>query len=160
MNEIRTETHPESKPVLNRLLALEQYSLANYLLYAPPWVPPGREHAWEQVRRIAEGQRANALQLGRLLVRRYGYAASGLFPVEFTRYNDLSLEYLVPRLIEYQGGLIDEIARCAWPLAQDEEARQLVERVLEVEKKHLDMLLGLVSAPVGKAARSAERQAA
>jgi hypothetical protein len=143
MNEVRTETHPESQPVLTRLLHREQYSLANYLLDAPPWVPPGREHAWEEVRRIAEAQLANAVRIGRLLVRRHGYAASGLFPVEFTRDNYLSLDYLVPRLVEYQESLVAQIERALAELGRDEEARRVLQTVLDGERKHLDALLSL-----------------
>jgi hypothetical protein len=35
-NDDRNNKHPESQPVLNRLLAIEEYSLANYLLNAHP----------------------------------------------------------------------------------------------------------------------------
>jgi len=146
MNDVRTETHPESQPVLTRLLHREQYSLANYLLYAPPWVPPGREHAWEEVRRIAEAQLANAVRIGRLLVRRHGYAEPGLFPVEFTRDNDVSLDYLVPRLVEHQQSLVADIERALGELGRDEEARRMVQTVLDGERKHLDALLALAPA--------------
>lgn len=146
MNDVRTQTHPESQPVLTRLLHREQYSLANYLLYAPPWVPPGREHAWEEVRRIAEAQRANAVRIGRLLVRRHGYAETGLFPVEFTRDNYVSLDYLVPRLVEHQQSLVADIERALGELGRDEEARRMVQTVLDGERKHLDALLALAPA--------------
>lgn len=146
MNDVRTETHPESQPVLTRLLHREQYSLANYLLYAPPWVPPGRERAWEEVRRIAEAQLANAVRIGRLLVRRHGYAEPGLFPVEFTQDNDVSLDYLVPRLVEHQQSLVADIERALGELGRDEEARRMVQTVLDGERKHLDALLALAPA--------------
>ena len=155
MNEIRTETHTDSKPVLTRLLHREQYSLANYLLDAPPWVPPGREHAWEEVRRIAEAQRANAVRIGRLLVCRHGYAESGLFPVEFTRDNDVSLDYLVPRLVEHQQSLVADIERALGELGRDEEARRVVRTLLDAEREHLVRLLAFAPA-----AELPQRQAA
>lgn len=155
MNQVHTTTHPESQPVLARLLHREHYSLASYLLYAPPWVPPGREHAWKEVRRIAEAQRESALRIGRLLVRRHGHAEPGLFPVDFTRHNYVSLDYLVLRLIEHQRSLIADFERALGELDRDDEARRLVHTILESERKHLDALLTLVPAP-----DLAQRQAA
>jgi hypothetical protein len=146
MNEVRTETHPESQRVLTRLLHREQYSLANYLLYAPPWVPPGREHAWGEVRRIAEAQLANAVRVGRLLVRRHGHAESGHFPVDFTRYNDVALDYLLRRLVEHQQSLVADIERALGELGPDEEARRVVRTALDSERKHLDALRALAPA--------------
>jgi hypothetical protein len=146
MNDVRTETHRASQPVLTRLLHREQCSLANYLLYAPPSVPPGRERAWEEVRRIAEAQLANAVRIGRLLVRRHGYAESGTFPVEFTRDNYVSLDYLVPRLVEHQQSLVADIERALGELGRDEEAQRVVRTVLDSERKHLDALLALAPA--------------
>jgi len=160
MNEIRTETHPESRSVLNRLLHQVQYSMANYLLYAAPWVPPGRQHAWDQVRRIAEEQCANAVRIGRFLVRRYGYAESGVFPREFTRWSDVSLGHLMPHLVEHQRALVAHIERHLWTLGRDVEARRLVAGVLENEKNHLDILRGLIPAPARTDVRPAERKAA
>jgi hypothetical protein len=146
MNTVHTETHPESQRVLTRLLQREQYSLANYLRYAPPWVPPGREHAWEEVRRIAEAQCANAVHIGRLLVRRHGYTESGHFPVDFTRYNDVSLDYLLQRLVEHQQSLVADIERALGELGPDEEARRVVRTVLDGERKHLGALRALTPA--------------
>lgn len=146
MNDVHTETHPESQPVLTRLLHREEYSLANYLMYARPWVPPGREHAWEEVRRIAGAQLANAVRIGRLLIERYGYADSKYFPVAFTRYNDLSLDYLVPRLVEHQQSLLADVEQALGELGRDEEARRVVRTVLDGERKHLDALLALAPA--------------
>src|SRR5262249_51271737 len=132
----RSAKHPESQGVLNRLLKIEEYSLANYLLYTPPWTCPGEEPLLDVVRRIAADQQTGAAQIGRLLVRRYGYAESGQFPVQFTAYNDLALDYLTHLLIEHEGLLIDEIVRCAGQLADDPEAKQLAEEVLASERRH------------------------
>jgi hypothetical protein len=138
--------HPQSQRALNRLLAIEQYSAANYLVHAPPWTCPGDEPLIEAVRRIAAGQEAEVLRIGRLLVRRHNYAESGRFPAQFTEYNDLALEYLAGRLIEQEGLMIDEIARCAEQLAADPEAKRLAEEVLASEKRYLGLLTPLALA--------------
>jgi hypothetical protein len=131
---------PKSERILNRLLALEEFSLANYLLYAPPWRAPGEEPLVELVRRIAAEQQAAAERIGDLLVSRYGFIEPSQFPAQFAAYNDLSLDYLLLRLIEHERLMIDEITRCAEQLAGDPEAQQLAEQILTNEKRHLGLL--------------------
>jgi hypothetical protein len=150
-NPARGNGRPESRRVLNRLLAIEYYSLANYLLYAPPWKRPGDEPLLDVVRRIAAEQQAAAVRIGRLLVRRYGYVETDQFPMEFAAYDDLALDFLARRLIEHERQMIDEIAHCVEQLADDPEAKQLAEEILAGEKRRLEMLTRL-PLPAGQAA--------
>jgi bacterioferritin (cytochrome b1) len=136
---------PESLPVLNRLLALQQYSLANYLLYANPWVPPGGERLLEAIRQIAANHQVQACRIGRLIVNRRGAIGPGHFPMRFTAYNDLALDYLAQRLLEQERELIDEVSRGVARLDDDPEARRLAEDVLASEERHFKMLTGLLS---------------
>jgi len=140
MSDNDDRRHRKSRKVLNRLLALEQYSLANFLLYAPPWTTPDEEPLVETVRRIAADQQENATRIGQLLFDRYGYAESGQFPFEFTAYDDLALDYLLQPLLDHQRRLVEEVARCVEQLADDPEAKQLAEEVLASEKRHLEQL--------------------
>jgi hypothetical protein len=133
----------KSLPVLNRLLALQEYSLANYVLYAPPWTPHGEEPLLRAVRRIATEQQAQAARIYRLLERRRGYVEPAQFPVEFTAYTDVSLDYLAERLIENERQMIDEIRSCVEQLARDPPARQLAETILANEARHLQLLTDL-----------------
>lgn len=140
----RKAVYPESQLALNRLLSITQYSLASYLLGSPPWTSRGAEPLVEAACRIAQDQQAQAMRVGRLLVRRHGYAESGQFPTQFTEYNDLALDYLALRLIEHERVLIDEVVRCGEQLAGDPEAKQLAEEVLAGERRHLSLLTRLV----------------
>jgi len=97
----------------------------------------------EILRRIARDHQNDGVQIGRLLVRRYGYAESGQFPMEFADYNDLGLGYLVQRLIEHECQMINEITHCAKQLTGDAEAKQLAQEILASEKVHLDLLTHL-----------------
>jgi hypothetical protein len=142
-DEQNRKPHPKSQPVLNRLLILERYSLANYLVYAPPWTCFEEDTLVAVVREIAAAQQALFVRVGRLLVRRYGTAESSRFPMEFTKYNDLALDYLVQLLIKDERRLIDEIARCAEQLAGDPEAKRLADEALAAEKLHLELLTSL-----------------
>ena len=148
-NQDSKKIHLESQSGLNRLLAITQYSLASYLVYAPSWTHSGDEPLAEAARRIAAAQQAETVRIGRLLVRRYGHAESGRFPSRFTEYNDVALDYLAQRLIEHERLMIDGIGRCAEQLAGDPEAKRLAEQALAGEKRHLGLLTRL--APQGGA---------
>src|SRR5690349_20627444 len=116
--------------VLNRLLAVFQYSLASYLHYARPWTHPGYAHLLEAVRQITADHAAHARRLGGLILKRQGKIERGLFPTRFTAYNDLALDYLARRFVGHERELIEEITRSdAW-LGDAPEAKQLVEAIL------------------------------
>jgi hypothetical protein len=142
-NNDRNRVHPESRGVLNRLLAITRYSLASYLAYAPPWARRGEEPLLEAVRQIATAQGAETVRVGRLLVRRYDHAESGRFPARFAEYNDLSLGYLAQRLVEQERLMIDQFRSCAAQLSGDPEAERIAEEGLAREARHLDILTRL-----------------
>jgi bacterioferritin (cytochrome b1) len=131
--------------VLNRLLAVFQYSLASYLHYARPWTHPGNARLLEVVRQIAAVHAAHARRLGGLILKRRGKIERGLFPTRFTAYNDLALDYLARRLVEHERELIEEITRSVAWLGDDPEAKQLVEDIFASERQHLHNLTELVS---------------
>lgn len=131
--------------VLNRLLAVFQYSLASYLHYARPWTQPGNARLLEVVRQITADHAAHARRIGGLILKRRGKIERSLFPTRFTAYNDLSLDYLARRLVEHERELIEEITRSVACLGDDPEAKQLVEAIFASEKQHLRTLTELVS---------------
>jgi hypothetical protein len=142
-NQDRKTAYTGSQRALNRLLTITQYSLASYLAYAPSWTCRGEEPLLDATRLIAAAQQAETVRVGRLLVRRHGYADLGQFPTRFTEYNDLSLDFLARRLIEHERLMIDELGRCAEQLAGDPEGRRMAEGVLAGEKRHLGLLTRL-----------------
>jgi hypothetical protein len=136
--------------VLNRLLAAFQYSLASYLGYARPWTHAGNVRLLEAVRLMTADHQAHARRIGRLILERRGRLEHGRFPMRFTAYNDLALDYLARRLVEHERELIDEVARSVARLGGDPEARQLGEAILAVERQHLRTLTELVSPSVAR----------
>lgn len=138
-------THENTNRVLNRILAMEQYSLANYLLEAPPWAHRGDEPLWEAVQHMADDQQHYAERIGTLIVEREGMVDSANYPMRFTALNDLALDYLASRLVEHQRILIAQLADCVAQLEGDPPAHELAQEVLGAEKGHLDTLLELTS---------------
>jgi hypothetical protein len=138
----------DSMTVLNRLLAAFQYSLASYLRHARPWTPPGRAGLLNAIRRVAADHEDHARRVGRLILRRRGRIEPAGFPLRFTAYNYLALDYLARRLVEHARTIVEEVARGAEALDRDPEAKRLAEHILRGELKHLRALTGLVSPAV------------
>jgi hypothetical protein len=136
--------HSRSRRVLQRLMAIEEYSLANYVLQSSVWTRPEDNPLLRAIHRIARKQQAQAARVGRLLARRYGFVESGQFPLHFTALNDLSLDYVAQKLIEHQRSMIDEIESCDHQLQDDPEARHLTEEILASEQRRLIRLARLI----------------
>ena len=102
--DIRHITKREhSVEVLNHLLALLDCSLARYLSFARPWVRRALYLLLDAVaRRMSYEHEIFARRIARLISDRRGMVQSCVFPMGFTSYNDLSLEFLAPRLLEHQ----------------------------------------------------------
>jgi len=143
------ETTPEVSRtvfVLNKILALQQYSLANYLVDAHPWLHYGDEKLVQIVRAIAEDQQRYFEQLGRWIVDHDGTILPGHYPLRFTAYNDVSLEYLWDRLIEDERHIVEQLEQLVPQLAGTGEPYELALQILGSEKAHLENLLEVAPA--------------
>jgi hypothetical protein len=58
----------------------------------------------------------------------------------FTAYNDLSLEYLAPRLLEHQRALIVTAEDSVNELSGDPEARRVVNKIVASLRRYADLL--------------------
>lgn len=132
---------------LNQLYALEKFSLANYLRYAKPWVSPADQCLGEAIRRIGAQQLEYADRVGSLIIERRGHVESESFPFRFTAYNDLSLAYLAPRVMEDQERIVRQVSEVARQLRADAEAYDLVNEIFGGEQAHLDNLRELLDRP-------------
>jgi hypothetical protein len=131
--------------VLNRLLVLHSRSLPLYLLDAAPWSQPSDEAALSVIRDIAHDQQDTAEQLVQLIMERNGTPEHGDFPLTFTIYNDLSVEFLVKEMLRRQKNELAEIENCAGRLANDETALAIAEESIGAAKAHLDSLRELAA---------------
>jgi rubrerythrin len=127
--------------VLNRLLNLERFSLANYLQYARPVVRPGDEALRDAVGQIARDQAECARRIADAITRRKaGVQPSRSFPAKYTAYNDLDIRYLLGRLLEDEERMVREVWECLGELRGDPEAEQLAMEVLSREQAHRKLL--------------------
>jgi hypothetical protein len=153
-NRIVTYVNPErSVKVLNRLFAKLDCSLARYLSHARPWARRPYMLLDALARRLNYEHEASAGEIARLIAARRGAVDSCVFPVDFTYYNDLSLEFLGPKLLEHERALIGLAQECVEELAHDPEANRLVKKLIASLRRYAGLLEELLaphrlSAPV------------
>jgi hypothetical protein len=65
--------------------------------------------------------------------------------MDFTSYNDLSLEFLAPRLLEHQRALVVTAEETAKQLDVDPEARRVVNKIVASLRRYAELLQELLS---------------
>lgn len=125
---------------LNRLLGIHFQSLPMYLNdTCPPWTNRGDDKASEVLAQIACDQK---FVLSRLieLVNEEGATPERGAAQDFTPMNDLSLEFLLSKMIELQKRDIASIKECVEALSMAPLAKALAEEALGMAKGHLESL--------------------
>jgi hypothetical protein len=142
---------PRDAGILEAMIRRESRSLLQYVGEAFPWVRSGTEEELTRLRQILREDSAAIAALARFLTRRRHTAPFlGPYPMAFTTLNFVSLDYLVPRLIDEQGQHIAALERDRAALT-DADAKAEVNRLLEVKRQHLQDLEALVPAVAGAA---------
>lgn len=131
---------PDTIAVLNRVLVILQRSFPQYLRYARPYIPPGREKVMETIHEIAAGQDALAERIAEQIIRSGGLPESGQFPTEFTDTHDLEIDYLIEEAIGYQKQDITDLSECVEALRLAPAAQSLAAEALGMAKGHLESL--------------------
>jgi hypothetical protein len=126
--------------VLNRLLTVLYRSLPMYLTYASPWIHRGDEVAMAALRHIVEDQKQLAARIGQFLLAHHGPIEMGEYPLDFPDMNDLSLDFLITRLVECQKHDVAAIDLCVAELQGDRQAASLAEEALGAARGHLETL--------------------
>jgi hypothetical protein len=134
-----------SVEVLNRLLALLDCSLARYLSFARPWVRRRYLLLDAVARRMSYEHEIFARRIARLISDRRGMVQSCVFPMGFTSYNDLSLEFLAPQLLEHQRALVVTAEESAKQLDEDPEVRRVVNKIVASLQRYAELLQELLS---------------
>lgn len=107
---------------LNRLLQMHSRSLAVYLLECLPWVAPEAQAKAAVIREVGYGQRELSDRIAERIVALGGVPDLGDFPLHFTRYNDLSFDYLLGELIKMQRNHVQVASECVEALRNGPEA--------------------------------------
>jgi hypothetical protein len=126
--------------VLNRVLAILRRSFVQYVRYARPYMPPGREQALETFHKIADEQDALAERVNHEIVKSGGWPDSGDFAMEFTDTHDLGIDYVIREAIGYQKQDVAALGQLANAPNPGRAAKALVDEALGLAKAHLEAL--------------------
>ena len=139
------DIHPAAIERLNRLCAIEQYSLPNYLLHIRPWSRQRDQLTGATLRRIAAEQQSFGERAGSMIALRHGAVNPGNFPFRFTSFHGVSFDSLAHQLVVEQEQVVDDVSRLALAFDEDPEVQALVEETLGSEKRHLENLRKLTA---------------
>lgn len=136
----------QTTALLNRLRILHSRSLVAYLHYSTPWIRKDFHAIGNVLETMVEEIRRTADRLGEMLLSRGGEIEAGEFPIEFTGFHDLSVDYLLGIIIQRQEDDIASIEDCVNQLDADPLAQAFAEETLGAAKGHLDTLQELMAA--------------
>jgi len=136
---------------LNRLLTVVERSLPSYLHYARPWTHAGDEAAVTALARIVQHQQQMAERIGAAILD-IGPIDLGEYPIEFYDLHDLSLDFLLGRLVHYQKGDVARAQQIVSELQHDRAAAALAEEALGMFRGQLETLEELPREPARPAA--------
>jgi hypothetical protein len=125
---------------LNRLLTVLYRSLPMYLTFANPWTHGGDEKAVSALRHIVDDQKQMAGRIADHIIEHFGPVEMGEYPLDFPDTHDLSLDYLIGKLVQCQKHDVAAIEDCLIPLRQDRRAAALADEALGAARGHLETL--------------------
>jgi bacterioferritin (cytochrome b1) len=131
---------PDTIEILNRVLVLLTRSFTQYLRYAKPYTPTGREDVLETIHEIAAGQDRLAERIGHYIIESGGLPDPGRFPIEFTDTHDLAIDFLILEAIGYQKEDVANLQQCVDALRLAPAAQSLAAEALGMTKGHLESL--------------------
>jgi hypothetical protein len=142
---------PKDAALLETIVRREGRSLLQYVAEAFPWTKSPGDPLVDQVRDLARQERDAVAALTKFLARRrHTVPYLGSFPMRFTTMNFVSLDYLVPRLVEDGRQAIAALERDRAALT-DADGRAEADRLLDLKRRHLKALEALKAAPAAAA---------
>ena len=118
-------------------------SLLEYVAESVPWTGAEDREALGRLAQLNQEEREAAARLARLLRRhRVPVPFLGPYPEPFTTLNYLSLDRLLPLLVEDEGRAVADLEAAAAAVT-DGEARHALHGLLETKRRHLAALTEL-----------------
>lgn len=131
---------PHSQTLLQDILRRESRSVLIYVAEAYPWTNSMRTKSLTALQHLIADEREAVANLGRFLVRqRIPLPFLPSYPAHFTTLNFLALDFILPRLTEYERQSIAELERDLASV-KSPVARIEVEKLLALKRKHLPQL--------------------
>ncbi len=131
---------PDTITLLNRVLAILERSFPQYMLFARPYVPPGREIVMQTIEQIVAGQNALAERVTEQVLDSGGRPDHGDFSIDFTDMHDLGIDFLLQEAIDCVKQDVADLQECADALRPTPTAQSLAGEALGLTKGHLEIL--------------------
>jgi hypothetical protein len=132
--------------VLRDIVRREGRSLLQYVEEAYPWAGPDETAPLAQLRKLVADECEMIGRLIDLLARRcHSYPYLGSYPNWFTTINFISFDHLLPMLVDCEARSLGEL-ECAIPEITDTEALGVVQELVDMKRRHLDLLKKMASA--------------
>jgi hypothetical protein len=122
---------------LNRLFALQEFSIAKYAAQAHLHAGDGEQEHLAVIVEIAKDQTERAAEIGGLLFARRAILQRSGFPMHFTGLNYLSASFVARRILTEQPALIAAIRGCLDMLQGDHDGQVLARQTLAREEANL-----------------------
>ena len=135
--------------VLSRVLTILERSFPQYMNYARPYVPSGRENIMQTIRQIVAGQDALAERVTRQIFESGGLPDHGDFPIEFTDTHDLSIDFLLHEAIDCLKQDVADLEICVHEMRLAPAAQSLAAEAAGLTKGNLELLQKLATSPNG-----------
>jgi len=137
---------PKMESLLRDIVRREGRSLLQYVEEAYPWVGPDETVPLAQLRKLVADEREVLGRLIDLLARRCRlYPYLGSYANWFTTINFISFDHLLPMLVDYEAQSLGEL-ECALPDITDTEALAVVQDLVDMKRRHLDLLKKMATA--------------
>jgi hypothetical protein len=147
---------PDTIDTLNRVLELLERSFPQYLRWARPYIPAGRENVMQTIETITAGEDALAERVSQQIFEAGGLPDHGDFPIEFTDTHDLSIDFLVAEAIDCLKQDIADLEQSVDSLRLAPAAQSLAAEALGLTKGHLELLERLPLDPSASTVRGSQ----
>jgi hypothetical protein len=125
---------------LQKVLAREGQSLLQFVGESFPWTAFDEQALLAQVQKMIDDERRAAVALSNYMRRqRIPLPQHVPYPLHYTSWLFVSLDYLLPQLVEHQRKAVDDLKRDV-ETVQQPDARQPLENLLHVKQWHLTKL--------------------
>jgi hypothetical protein len=129
--------------LLQEMVRKEGRSLLQYVSESVPWTTPKNHYALPVLLDMVKEEQDGAAAIVKLLLEnRVRPPYLGAYPMSFTTINYMSLDFLLPYLIDFEKRRIAELAQDL-AMVSDDEAKQLLRTLLDMKQRHLVTLTSL-----------------
>src|SRR5260370_32290861 len=135
----------KTQALLQEIFRREGQSFLLYVHDSFPWTTSAGEPALQRLRQLIAAERAALTALGRFLARhRVPLPFLGSYPSNFLSFNFVSLDHLMPRLVDAEKRLLADLERDL-ASGSDAVARAELTKLVELKRHNLKELGALIT---------------